>query len=64
MISFSSARNSKDIPTMPGPAVFGGFFVGGPNGSRFRFPVDAALRVVLLIRRHEVRTEDARRVPS
>jgi homoserine kinase len=49
-------------PDNAGPAVFGGFFVGGPNGSRFRFPVDPGLRLVLLIRRHEVRTEDARRV--
>lgn len=49
-------------PDNAGPAVYGGFFVGGPNGSKFRFPVDPSLRLVLLIRRHEVRTEDARRV--
>jgi len=49
-------------PDNAGPAVFGGLFVGGPTGSRFRFPVAERLRFVLLIRAHEVRTEDARRV--
>jgi homoserine kinase len=49
-------------PDNAGPAVYGGFFVGAPNGSRFRFPVDEGLRFVLLIRAREVRTEEARRV--
>jgi homoserine kinase len=49
-------------PDNAGPAVFGGFFVGGPDGSKFRFAVDPGLRLVLLIRHHEVRTEEARRV--
>lgn len=59
---FQECSGLEGHPDNAGPAVFGGFFVGGPNGSRFRFPVDPTLRVVLLIRRHEVRTEDARRV--
>jgi homoserine kinase len=59
---FQECSRLEGHPDNAGPAVYGGFFVGGPNGSRFRFPVDPSLRAVLLIRRHEVRTEDARRV--
>jgi homoserine kinase len=59
---FRECSRLEGHPDNAGPAVYGGFFVGGPNGSRFSFPVEPSLRVVLLIRKHEVRTEDARRV--
>jgi len=49
-------------PDNAGPAVFGGFFVGGPGGAHFRFPVGPDLRFVAIIRGHAVRTEEARDV--
>jgi len=49
-------------PDNAGPAVFGGFFVGGQNGSFFNFPIEPRLKFVILIRALEVETNAARKV--
>ncbi len=49
-------------PDNAGPAAFGGFFVGHPDGAYQRYEVDPDLKFVLLIRELEVLTEKARRV--
>ena len=61
---FGICAGLEGHPDNAAPAAFGGFTVaGGEEGDApFRFPVDEALRFVLLIPDFEVRTADSRRI--
>ncbi|MEM0969194.1 MAG: homoserine kinase, partial [Verrucomicrobiota bacterium] len=59
---FALTSRLEGHPDNAGPAAFGGFFVGPPGGGIFTFPIPEALRFVTVVRRHEVVTDDARKV--
>lgn len=59
---FQACTKLEGHPDNAGPAVFGGFFVGGPNGSYFTFPLKEELKFILLVRALEVKTEACRKL--
>ena len=61
---FEACASLEGHPDNAAPAGYGGFTVaGGEEGAMpFRFPVDPALKFVLLIPDFEVRTADSRRI--
>jgi len=57
---YQLCSEAEGHPDNVGPALFGGFVVAGSNTEWIQFPVDEALKVVLLIPDYEVETAQAR----